>query len=149
MNSTSKYQQTVLGLPCKWRIFSLDSFSWFKNTTFTPIYAKVEHLGSAHISKTVLSVSLISVKDATTQTFVQATDLRVILEPSFSTVAHLLSMCYHSTPTTHLTSVSVICVTTSARSPSSPAWTTAIALDAPPPFLVPSNLLSTLQPVFF
>lgn len=110
----------------------------------------MEHLDSAHIAKTVLLlVFLISVRDATTHTFVQATDLRVTLEASFSAVVSLFSTCYHSTPTAHLVSIFVICVTTSARSSSSPAWTMATALVAPPPFLVPSHLLSALQPVFF
>lgn len=114
-----------------------------------PIYAKMEHLDSVHIAKTVLLlVFLISARDATTHTFVQATDLRVTLEASFSAVVSLFSTCYHSTPTTHLVSIFAICVTTSARS-SSPAWTMATALVAPPPFLVPSHLLSALQPVFF
>lgn len=66
-----------------------------------PIHAKMELLDSAAISKSVLlSVFLISVKEANIQPFVQASDLRASLEPSFANsepIQHMLSLYLYNT----------------------------------------------------
>ena len=119
-----------------------------------PIYngnAKMELLDSAYVSKSVLlSVFLISVKEANIQPFVQAS---VTWEPSLSLPLPKWAYSAHAVtlPLQHILhqSIFVISVTTLARSSSSLSWAIAIALVVPVPFLLPSNLFSTLQPKCF